>query len=451
MPDVTRRSLSATALVAVLLVWGAPAQAQIAGLEEWAEMIARAQTPHWAGQRTPWPSHEERPGPEVFQLRSSLRPVSVHALAGVSPATALRSLEALEAAYDWARVRGWGTAPGDAGAGGTSGLDLYLVAGATDESDARADAPVAGEFLDSMTAFAVVDADVDPDALEACVTSAYVQAVLIGQDPAEARAWRRATGDFVAWLVTGRFGGGAAVVKQQQEPWRGWVLHEGDGAGGALWLAMISARADGGSGSFVRDMWQLARQRTWEGSDLRGAPDLWMAFKKALELAGENLDNFIEEAAVARYFAGEPRRAAQAPFSLLRQLGVEATVPVLGRGEWAHLPRHLPVTDPAIEPYGSAYGVVDVRGAPPGSRLRLWLEGEFGVRWSFVAVRLDDSGRELARLTAPATRNPRSFLVLELAPGTAEVLLVGTNLSVRLPDADIPDEDVRAFQFVITR
>ncbi len=214
-------------------------------------------------------------------------------------------------------------------------------------------------------------------------------------------------------------------------------------------LALVSARADGGTGSFVRDMWQLARQRTWEGSELRGAPDLWMAFKKALELAGENLDNFIEEAAVARYFAGEPRRAAQAPFPMLRRLPVEASVPLLGRAEWARLPRHLPAADPAIEPFGSAYGLVDVRGAPPGSRLRLWCEGEFGVRWSFVAVRLDASGRELARLTAPATRNPRSFLVLELAPGTAEVLLVATNLSERLPDADIPDEHMRSLELVI--
>jgi len=432
-------------------VFATPTSAQIPGLEQWADAIAAAQIPHWAGPRTPWPARSERPGPDDIVLRSPLRPLAVHAPGTVPLRTAERALAALEAAADWARMHGWPAPLPDEGEGGDGGFDVYLVPGAQAESEARADAPVVWSYLDAVTSFGVVDADVESDALAACVTSAYVQGAMLGQDPAEAAQWRRATGDFLAWLVTGAFGSGAGVAAQQREPWRGWVLDGSDGSGGALWLAMLSARVDHGTGTFVRDVWQLARQRTWEGAELRASPDLWMAIDKALDLAGEKLQDFVEETAVARWFAGDAARASHAAYPALRSLGPDAAVPLLGQTDWAHVPKHLPIAEPAIEPYGSAYGLVDVRGAPSGAQLRLWLDGEYGAQWSFVAVRLAADGHELSRLAAPATRNPRSYLVLELAPGTTDVLLVATSFSERLADADIHDEHSRSLQMIVGR
>ena len=89
-----------------------------------------------------------------------------------------------------------------------------------------------------------------------------------------------------------------------------------------------------------------------------------------------------------------------------------------------------------IEPTGTYYAVVDVQHAPPGSRLRVFLRGEFGVAWSLAVARLGPSGEELGRMSAPPRRGtPRSYLPVELAPGTATVLIAVTNLGREPRDA----------------
>ena len=48
-------------------------------------------------------------------------------------------------------------------------------------------------------------------------------------------------------------------------------------------------------------------------------------------------------------------------------------------------------------------------------RLRAWLRGEYGVRWSFVVVQLDSRGNEVRRITAPHTGpTPRAYLPIEI-------------------------------------
>jgi hypothetical protein len=195
---------------------------------------------------------------------------------------------------------GWPEVLTDGGRGGTEGFDLYLVRGDHDH-DARSDGPREVGPLDGVSVFATLDPTV-PDAwLEACVAAAYGEALALFLDPAESPAWRRATAAYLAYVHTGRFGcDDGDVSLQQREPWRGWVEGAaGDGAGGAILLAALSERH---GTRFVRDVWDLARQSTWEGEGLRGAPDLWMALDVALELSGEPLDDWLSELAIARVF-----------------------------------------------------------------------------------------------------------------------------------------------------
>jgi hypothetical protein len=206
----------------------------------------------------------------------------------------------------------------------------------------------------------------------------------------------------------------------------------------------MAARHDGLETEFLRDAWLMARQRTREGEGLRGEPDVVRVLMQASTLAHDPMDRVVESLAVARFFAGAREGVRSRPdIPLLAQLPADAAVPVFGRSSWERLPRTLrPAHDAApLEPWGSAYARIDVRGAPPGSQLRVWLDGEMGTEWSLVAVRLDAAGVERGRTRAPPTRRARSYIPVELfAEGEpAEVVLVVTNL----PDDD-DDRDAHA-------
>lgn len=109
-------------------------------------------------------------------------------------------------------------------------------------------------------------------------------------------------------------------------------------------------------------------------------------------------------------------------------------------------------TPQPLEPFGSAYVVLEGDAIEGVEELRCWLRGEYGVRWSFVAVQIGEDGSELERLTAPPTGAvPESFLPVPLDPQIARVLFVVTNLSSRLPDADEPDANERSFELIVDR
>lgn len=434
-------------LMAFLLA--SPVQAQ-GFARDYAEALVELTTPRWEGQVVDWPTPQPRPEGMAYVLRSPRRPIAVHAAPGVAVERAERALGALEAAQELLDAAGWPSPYPDGGRGGTGGFDLYLDPRAGRGADAFADAPVPWAFYDAVTSFAVVDPAVARGALPTCVTSAYAQAMLLGQDPAEARPWREATGAFAAWLVTGVLDCEGSVADWQQTPFRSWVGdHEPnvEPSGGALMLLMLSARHDGGTGIFVRELWQLARQRSGDLTGLRGSPDLWQALEADLEAAGGRLNDAMRTVALRRYFTGR-RENPHTPWPL-RGLGPHATVPIQFQLAWPALPSRTTPADPPLAPYGSAYARVDVTEAPDDALLRVWLRGEYGVQWSLVAVRLDAEGRELQQVTAPARKIPRSYLPVQLDADTAQVLLVVTNLSSRIPDADTPDENVRSFTLIL--
>lgn len=437
----------------VLTVFGlaaapALAEAQMPGLMDYFGGFRR-----WGGDRVQPPAPTPRPDLPIV-TRSEFLPLAVHADRNVSAARAREALSALEDAYLLTQTMGFEPPPPDGGRGGSDDFDLYLVDGPTRADDASADPLVLWTFLDSASAFATVDSSTPSVATASCVASAYAQAMLIGQDPAEAVGWRRATASYLSWWITGTWGcDDSRVVEQQQNAHFGWVdddLERGDG--GALLVAELAARHDHQSGRFVHDVWQIARQRTWEGADLRASPDLWEAIEAALEISErDTLEGLIEDVAVLRYFTG-PRARGALVRRWARTLPSDGVVPVSEAFTWDALPKYTRPHEPEIAPFGSAYIEIDVSDAPVGERLRLWLRGEFGVRWSFVAVSLDGNGRELGRVSAPPRRVTRSYLQVDFTDRTTKkVVVVVTNLSARLPDADAPDDNGRSFRVIADR
>lgn len=452
------RKVLAPALLVVLLgtVGGAaPAAAQLLpGVDDYAAAIVTLMQPRWVGPRVPWPLERARP-PESGPIAASLlRPITIHAAAGIPEANARTALEAAEAMHDLLRAGGYPLPPPDGGLGGDGGFDLYLVPRADTLHEAVSDGPwlFPSLPLDGAIVHAEAVGLLPPDRLFACVAEAYAEATLLAMDPAEGEAWRRATATYLASRLVGRLDGcHDDVVHQQEQPFRAFAeAEEPRNAGGALLLAMLSDRHDGGSDTFVRELWTMARQRTWEGTELRASPDLWEVIDRALDLSHVGFRPTMVDFAIARFFAGSPARASQAPLASLRTLPPEATVPIDFRVALAQLPEYLPVHVPSLRPLGSSYALVDVRGAPRGSRIRAWLRGEYGVRWSLVAIGLDDAGREHGRVLAPPSENiSRNYLPYELAPEVTSVLLVVTNLSGRVPDADALDEHDRTFHLIV--
>jgi len=443
MPWV-KSNLVCIALAIALQTQTAQAQGDLLGADEMAEAIVSMTSLVWTGPRTPAPNRVLRPGEASLEVRSPHALLAVHADPSVSLRTMRLAVTALERARARLDAMGWPAPISDGDLGGGPEVDLYMTAALP--PDAYSDGMTPWTYLDRASTFAVLNPATPTTLLGACVTAAYAEALLMSMDPAEARTWRRATAAWLTWELTGRFGCDEAVTRQQAEPYRSWVGGAaGDGAGGALWLAYLSARHDAVLGRFVRDVWGLASQRTWEGTGLRADPDLWSAIETAVEQSGDRLLDNIEELAVLRWFVGrgDPSNAVVAA------IDDDARVPI--SRQMKRLPTRVIAPEP-LESFGSAYVVMDAEVWGDTAHLRAWLQGEYGVRWSFVAVQLDERGNEIRRITAPHTGpTPSAYLPIEIDGATRRLLFVVTNLSNALPDADEPDTSERAFQLTVDR
>ncbi len=443
MPWV-KSNLVCIALAIALQTQTALAQGDLLGADDIAEAIVSMTSRVWTGPRTPAPNWVRRPGEASLLVRSPHALLTVHADPGVNQLTMRQAMTALEHARARLDAMGWPAPISDGDLGGGPEMDLYLTG--TLPADAYSDGMATWTYLDRASTFAVLNPTTPAAALDACVTAAYAEALLMSMDPAEARTWRRATAAWLTWELTGNFGCDEAVSRQQAEPFRSWVGGAaGDGVGGALWLAYLSARHDIVPGHFMRDVWGLASQRTWEGTELRADPDLWSAIETAIERSGDHLLDNIEELAVLRWFVGRgtPNDAVVAA------LDDDAGVPI--SRHMKRLPTRVVAGRP-LESFGSAYMVMDAVAWNDSRRLRAWLQGEYGVRWSFVAVQLDSRGNEVRRIAAPHTGpTPKAYLPIELDDTTRRLLFVVTNLSNTLPDADELDVNARAFELIVDR
>ncbi len=424
---------------------GAQAEGDRLGANGIAEAIVAMTSRVWTGPRTPAPVDTPRPGDASITILSPTALLAVHGGPEVPRETMGHAMEALEHVRSQLDTMGWPSPLPDADLGGGPELDLYLTPTRL-PATAHSDGIAWWTYLDRATAFAVVDPETPGRAIAACVTAAYTEMLLLSMDPAEAQAWRRATAAWLTWVLTGYFGCEDAVFEQQAEPYRSWVRGgAGDGAGGALLLAYLSARHDDGALEFVRNAWELSSQRTWEGDGLRAEPDLWAAIETSVERSGDRLLDNIEELAVLRWFVGREN----AENALVASIDSDAQVPAMRHLK--RLPTRASATI-ALRPFGSAYLILEGSSWARSERLRAWLRGEYGVRWSFVAVQLDEHGAELRRIAAAHTGpTPSAYIPIELDSRAQQLLFVVTNLSSRLPDADEPDVNRRSFELIVDR
>jgi hypothetical protein len=367
----------------------------------------------------------------------------VHTTTAVEQQLADRALRALESAYRWLGERGWPLPYPDGGHGGTPGFDLYMT-GAAHGAAAFPELSIAWTDLDAATTFALIGGESEAsDALEGCIFSALAQAGLLAADPAEAAAPRRAVATLVSFIATSSVGCNDALVAAQGAPHLGAVGDRPEQV--ALltsWLSLIALRHDGGSGRFILDCWQLARQRSEHRAFLNALPDFWQALSAALDKAGESLESSAAELAVWRFapraaHSGTPPPAP--PVHVASESSIEA------------LPRHLDSTHP-LRSYASSYAIVTTEGTSQDAQVRAWLRGEAGARWLLTAVRLGADDRELGRVSAPARTTPDSFLPVDLTPETHRVLFVVTRLPLQRPGPQTDsDDDAGGFRLILDR
>jgi hypothetical protein len=172
---------------------------------------------------------------------------------------------------------------------------------------------------------------------------------------------------------------------------------------------------------FLENMWQFARQLTWQGDGLRGSPDVIEASAKALELGHERLEE------VAAGLAASAALRALPP----------GPIPVTQAVRYSALPAHLAPSAP-LWALDASLRLIDLEQPRAGERLTIWARGEAGVRWALGATRLAADGRVLAQQIAPVLKVPDTELQLELDAETRFVLVAVVNMGPGIPDAEWP-------------
>jgi len=382
-------------------------------MDSWTDAVSGRAMLKWGGQRVPFPVATPRPT-SLGHLDAAEAPLSAHAASPLAARRLASMLRSAEQARDMLRASGLFELTGDRGQGGTFQRDLYL--GDFARSGAYVDSSERVSDLDSAPAFVLIDQRLPSDRLTACTSQALIEAELLELDPAESEAVRNGSAAYFSELLLGE-----RCDESEPRP-QPDTLHDPDAF--ADWLFVLGARQDLNRGSFVLNMWHFARQKTWEGSGLRGSPDLLEAIGKALDLGNEKLEEIA---------------GLLANLSALRTAHARGlSLPAVPRVPWSAIPVHRPPLSPALLPLDSAYLLVDLEGARGGTRLSIWAQGEAGVRWVLSATRLDAEGQSLGTLNAPVRKEPNSELQIELDDRTRHVLLSVTNLADGSPDPDAP-------------
>lgn len=411
--------LALAALVAHAPAAYAQSKGLIPGVDEWAEAVTRQTSTKWVGQRVPWP--EPQPLPVSTGHVDSLEwPLRVHT-------TRLPTVDEMQRARTVLKE-----AEGALALGAQAGLfrlsaplELYLV-DAPSSGAAAAEESLWSE-LDSVRTFGLVDARTPPAALGPCTVQALLEALLLTWDPAESPSVRSASAAYFGWLLHGQSCVDAAPGALFPQQLR--VLHTP-----ALlerWLRALSAEREQNRGLFLADMWQFARQTTWEGEQLRGSPDLLEVIAKLFELSKEHLEESAAELAL--------------------RMALEAGLDGARAVRYSALPAHVPVSPP-LGTLDASLAWVDLEAPRSGERLSVWSRGEAGVRWALGAVRLRQDGSVVAFSKAAVRKLPEAELQLELDAETRFVLIAVVNMGLGKPDPDRDDASFdRAVRLIIDR
>ncbi len=450
-PRTDSHPLAAGLTFVMLCLAPGPLQGQTSfpGLKDVARK-AIEQARAYKGVTVPPPTPRPWPRATRLLLRSQRAPLAVHVVEGlaIEERRALEVLDALEAARSRLLAMGWPPPLPDGGAGGTQGFDLLLDPATPHGAEGVAAGAAPATAMDAEVAWARIDPSLPREAVHTCVAQAYAEALLWGVDPAEASGWRQATAAWMAWRVTGRPGCGRGVAEAQRTPWQSWIPEEGSerhGEGGALLLELLDRYRGNGDGGLVRATWNMARQhsRTERAVALQGSPRLWEVVEAMEAARGPEGKRRLEDLMV---WVAAMRWTETGPGSALPEV---PRPPATWRSQWDELPLHGDPS-PAVEPFGSVYGWVDLQAeGAEAPQLKVWLRGEWGIPWAMLALRTSASGLPLLPMRTTPSKVPRAFLRVLPLGQARYVLLVAVNLSNRLPDPRLPDENVRAVRLIV--
>jgi hypothetical protein len=394
----------------------------------------------------------ERPRDEAERppACSFRHPVCVHATREIAPSVVLGTLADVERAAS--RLTAgvglpWPLPDGPRGV--AAAFDVYLVhpsapslAGAW-ETTARDD-PMPGT-IDRASAFALLRADAPPGPVRRnLVTRALASAIQWRLDAGEDPVIRESNAAYLAELVEPCGAITADLVDDfQAHPER--ALSSSGDAGPAAQMALPwyldVAFGSGSPGIFPVALAVLGGQKTPAGNLYwHNEPDLFDVLRGVLKARTPPvaLSDLLVDFAVARLFMGARDDGVHFPESAF--LGTFGRVRFDWSVEYPSLPRRVSPERP-IDPTGSTYVWIDLRGAPPGAHLALRMEWEAPVlfRWALVRVRPD--GSEASRvLITPQQKSTMADRNLDDLGGLAGVALVGVNTGdLRLDDPFDPD------------
>ncbi len=375
----------------------------------------------------PRPSALERPA------CGARAPVCVHRGAAVPTARALELLSALELGYERLfEVLELPAPRGDEGRGGSDAVDVYLELGGPSALELRLDEPPPYRPFDSTSGACVVGSSLRGGPSRAA-TQCLVELALLGVDPGEPAALRRALSTQLWWAL-GAPGPAdlQAVDAQQRAPEQGLAPRDCGSTdaceGGALLFEFLEWRyGSAAPGALGFALFSAAGSRTpaaaWQWHD---EPDVFDVLRHSV---GESKRAAAEMAlglAVARAFIGDRDDGTQ--------------LPSLGwAGRWGRpridwsiaassLPRRVAASRP-LEPYGAYYLLVSLDGPAPRPDLGFRAEWEQPAAFAWTLLSLAGDGRLLARRDVPFQQNA-SEVEASLVPveDARYLLVVGTTL-----------------------
>jgi hypothetical protein len=376
-------------------------------------------------------------------------PVCVHARRGFPRAALLGTLADLEKASALlVDTLGLPAPLADGRAGGSAAFDLYLVA-----PDARG---LDGGFVtttrddpdpsfDRASAFALLREDMPPARIRAnLVARAFASGIAWGVDAGETPAVRESHAAYLAELVAPCSPVSTELIDDFQAHPERAVTAPG-AAGYAVGIAfpwyLDLALGSGIPGAVPMGLAVISGQHTRSfGLRWDNEPDLFDALRSTLKARTpvSTIADFWLDFAVARLFMGSRDDGVHFPETAFS--GSAGRVRFDWSVPYASLPRRLSPERP-IDPTGATYTWVDLRGAPPQTRLVFRVEWEAPVPFRWALVRIASDGTEASRVlvtsqqkTTIAERN------LDALDGLSGVAVVGVNIGdLALDDPFDPD------------
>jgi hypothetical protein len=365
----------------------------------------------------------------------------------VPGATALRTLSALEAAYERLVLAMRLTPPRpDRGGGGSDGLDLYLVAANEPDLVVGHDRPELGS-VDRAPAFCVLRGP-DRTDLTRAASQCVAEAIAIGLDAAESPHLRRAYASEL-WLQSGHPAAAdlAAIDDVQSAPERAIAQPDRSSAseGAALLFDHLErSLGRGDPGTLATSLLALAAGRTapealwWDDE-----PDVFDVLRHNLDGDPRRMSELLADFAADRALLGD--RDDGSHFPELGWVGAAGRLRFDWVIDFSSLPRRVASTRP-VEPTGAMAVWLTLGEVPKGATLAAEFEWEAPVEFAWVLVRIGPDGREIGRShVAYRQQSTRAESTLENLPGTSAVIVVGTNLGG--VDASHPfDPDIAPFE-----